>query len=195
MPWMIRGAMAALGAALVCGLPVEYVRLASANGTLLEKVSICALWPCGLAVPWLCCKRSVWAGRLLALLVGLSMAFLRTNAGWLQQEGFVAVCLFSLATLLRFVSLILLILAKRRGWFPNETQASRAARKSPPVPVLQAFAGIALGLGLMALAGAFEYEYAGVAGGVSVAVGLFLTALVIKCHRQRQRQRDPSSSG
>ncbi|CAB3751560.1 hypothetical protein LMG29542_01496 [Paraburkholderia humisilvae] len=188
MPRTAYLAFAGFFLALVCASPVEYSRLIDSDCRLIERVTLVCAWlftPCAL---WLIVRRNFWSGRILAVVTALSMVFLRTNAEWLREQGIGSALLFSSATVLRFISLLLLTSAKRRGWFilPQSAFESKTAGKvKPPMPVLQAAIGILLGAGMMLSADERHSLNVRLVGAGLMTVAFVLLGVFVKRYRQR----------
>jgi hypothetical protein len=186
MPWKIRYAFSGFILALVLSSPVEYGRLVDSNSSILEKAAIVSAWIFTLYAFRLVLQRRVWAGRIFAITTGLSMVFLRLNVDWMHMEGFVATSLFAFATVLRFISLLLLASGRRDGWFveaqsasPQKTGRRAQAGVKPPMLILQAAIGILLGLGMMSLAGQVRWPDAQLVGACLLGAGALLSGILI----------------
>lgn len=192
MPWKIRYAFSGFIFALVLSSPAEYRRLVDSNSSILEKTAIVSAWIFTLYAFRLVLQRRVWAGRIFAVTTGLSMVFLRLNVDWLHREGFVAMSLFAFATVLRFISLLLLALGRRDGWFveAQSTSSQKTGRRAqaglkPPMPILQAAIGILLGLGMMSLAGQVRWPNAQLVGACLLGAGALLSGILMWRCRER----------
>jgi hypothetical protein len=178
--------------ALLCSSSVEYNRFVDSGSSIFEKIIILCAWIFTLYAIWLLLRRNVWAGRILAIITGLSMLFLRLNVSWLHEEGFWSTSLFAFATLLRFISLLLIVRARHDGWFgtsqlaTSPTSVSGAPTKiKPPMPALQAATGILLGLGMMSITGQTRWPNAQLIGASLLAVAAILLGVFIWRYRKR----------
>jgi hypothetical protein len=192
MPWKIRCAFSGFIFSLVFSSPIEYRRLVDSDSSILEKVAIICIWIFTLYALSLVQRRRIWAGRLFAITTGLSMVFLRMNVDWLHKEGFGATSLLAFATVLRFISLSLLVWGKHDGWFvelrpatSQKTARCGRVKTKPRMPALQAVIGVLLGLGVMSIAGQSHWPNAHLVGASFLAVAAILFGVFIWRYRKR----------
>lgn len=191
MSWKIRCVFYGYALALLCSSRVEYSRIIDSGSSIFEKIIIVCAWLSTLYAIWLLHRRSIWAGRILAVVTGLSMLFLRLNVDWLHKEGFWSTSLIAFATLLRFISLLLLVSERHDGWFvadqlaTSPTSAPGApAKVKPPMPVLQAIIGILLGLGMMSVTGQVRWLDAQPVGTILLVLAAILSGVFIWRYRK-----------
>ncbi|HEY3596191.1 MAG TPA: hypothetical protein VGL08_01555 [Paraburkholderia sp.] len=185
-PWTVRLACSGFILAFICAFNVEHSRLTETNTSFFEQTLIASSWIASPFAMWLIIRQNVWAGHIWALITGASMVFLRLNVDWLHREGFVATALFSLATLLRFISLLLLARAKRQGWFgPVQSSGGSALAQvnrtyvKAPLPALQAVIGVLLGSGAVLLVAQTPWRNSQLIGSVCVFIGVVLFGIIV----------------
>ena len=177
MPRLVWNALALFLTGLGLAVCIEGVRLAQV-GVSAEAVLIVGTWLASTAAVQVCRERRFAGCYLVAIVCAESMLWFRFHTGWLQAEGLAFVLAFFLATLLRFVSLILLAQPRCKAWLKrSETPPKAIQRKS--LRKLQLTCGLLLGLALTSFTPQSPWGGSFRLGTVSAIAGLILLVVVV----------------
>ncbi len=189
IPDGVRFALCLFAVALAPAAIVECSRLAQIAVRGVEATLIVLTWSASAVAIWGCTRRNFWGCFLVALVTAESILWFRYRGVWLRQESLAMPLMFAFATVLRFVSLIVLAQPRSKAWFkrsvlPSHAPQARAKNR------LQVACELCLGLSLTSFTpqspwgGSYRI---GIASGVVGAV--LLVVIVIRSKRGKSLEQ------